>query len=95
MSEGVKSCENENNDGGEETIMTIAERNAIRYPGELGSPNENKDALDGWAKSATIVPSAEYVDRKPPCERGIWDISEEKGSLFPDDSSINCLLEPQ
>lgn len=84
-----------NDEGGEKTTMTIAERNAIRYPGELGNPNENRDALDGWAKSATIVPSAEYVDRKPPCERGVWDLSDEKGQLFPSNSSYTCLLERQ
>ncbi len=95
MSEGVKSCENENNDGGEETIMTIAERNAIRYPGELGNPNENEEALCRWVKSATRAPVTEYVDCKLPCERGVWDLSDGKGQLFPSNSSYTCLLERQ
>lgn len=76
--------------------MTIAEKNTLRYPEELsGTVTANCKALKEWAKSTARSTAAEYVGYQLPCERGVWDIRDETGSLLPSDASYACLLEPR
>ncbi len=75
--------------------MTIAERNAIRHPEELSNTIKNDRAIREWAASTTRTVATEHVEYQLPCERGIWDVRNETGSLLPSDASYTCLLEPR
>ena len=72
--------------------MTIAERNAQRWA-ELSDVNENMEALNDWACHTVINVKAEYVDYVGSYVHVVWDISDEKGSLFPSNASYTPLLE--
>ena len=72
--------------------MTIAERNAQRWA-ELSDVNENMEALNDWACHTVISVKAEYVDYMGSYVHVVWDISDEKGSLFPSNASYTPLLE--
>lgn len=72
--------------------MTIAERNAQRWE-ELSDINENMEALNDWASHAVRSVKVEYVDYAGSYMHVVWDISDEKGSLFPSNASYTPLLE--
>lgn len=77
------------------TCVTIAERNANKWLKELGDMHESDEAILSWAQTSVRTVGVGYIDYRLPCERGVWDISDEKGALFPSDSSYNPLLERQ
>ena len=76
-------------------MVTIAEKNAKKWPEELGDVNENSELIQEWAKDAVRSVEVEYIDYRLPCERGVWDTRDGNESLLPSDSSYTCLLEPQ
>lgn len=75
--------------------MTIAEINAKKWPEELGDTHENEEAISDWARTCVRTVEVGYTDYHLPCERGVWDISDERGSLLPSESSYSPLLERQ
>lgn len=76
----------------EELSVTIAEKNAQRWA-ELSDVNENLEALHDWACHTVRSVKVEYVDYVGSYVQGVWDISDEKGSLFPSNASYTPLLE--
>lgn len=72
--------------------MTIAERNAQRWP-ELANDNDNAQAIKDWAEHTKRTVKIEYVDYIGSRIQGVLDVSDEKGSLFPSDASYRPLLE--
>ena len=72
--------------------MTIAERNAQRWP-ELSDVNDNQEALNDWARHTVRSAKVEYVDYVGSYMYVVCDISDENGSLLPSNASYTPLLE--
>ena len=73
--------------------MTIAERNAERWP-ELSNPHASDSLINDWAKGAVrTADCSQYVDYPHAHQHTIWDMSEENGALMPSESSYTPLLE--
>lgn len=72
--------------------MTIAEKNARKWS-ELSDVNENLDAIRDWERHTVRNVEIGYVEYVGSYEQGIWDTSDENGSLIPSDASYTPLLE--
>lgn len=72
--------------------MTIAERNAKRWP-EVGIPDSIQKEIQFWAKETFIQEKYGYVEYPGASEQGIWDIRENRGSMLASRASYTPLLE--
>ena len=74
--------------------MTIAKRNAIKWPNELGNTGESDALIKAWAKDAVRTAECGYIEYPHAHQTTIWDMSKENGALMPSDASYTPLLEP-
>ena len=73
--------------------MTIAERNAERYP-ELANSSKSTILIEAWAKDVTIAAHCtDYVDYPHAHQHTTWDVSDETDALIPSETSYTPLLE--